>query len=103
MVKPLIADQPVGGAGQLIEAEDVDHDLDHREHAGLDHRHRVQQRGNRRRRHHRGGQPAVEGHQRRLADAEHEQGQQHRHRAAVHAGRQDAAALKSVVPAMCQT
>ena len=27
---------------QRVEAEDVDNDLDHREHAGLDHRHRVQ-------------------------------------------------------------
>ena len=55
---------------QQVEAEDVDGDLQDREDARLDHRHRVQQRADRGGRHHGRRQPAVEGHQRRLADAE---------------------------------
>ena len=66
-----------GHRAQEVEAEDVDQHLEHREHAGLDHRHRVQQRAHRRGRHHRRRQPAVERHERGLADAEHVEHQQH--------------------------
>ena len=73
--------QPVGGAGhtrcgEIVDAKYVDDHLHHAEHAGLDHRHRVQQGRHRRGRHHCGRQPPMKRHQRRLADAEHAQRQQ---------------------------
>ena len=73
---------------QRVEPEDVDHDLDDREHARLHHRDRVQQRADRRRRHHRRRQPEMQRHHRRLADAEHvEREQQRDHAGAGLAGR----------------
>ena len=65
------------GAAQEVAAEAEVHQAHHRERAGLDHRHRVQQGRDRGRRHRRRGQPAVEGEDRRL-DAEAEEGQ-HEH------------------------
>ncbi len=81
-------------AGDQLEAEHVDHDLQDREHAGLDHRHRMQQRADRGGRHHRGRQPAVERHQGGLADAEDVEGQEDRQQPAAHPLRQDAARLE---------
>ena len=66
----------VAGFGECVDAEDVDHHLQHGEHAGLDDGDGVQQRTHRRRRHHGGRQPEVERHQCRLADAEHIERQQ---------------------------
>ena len=68
--------QPQTGTGllQKIQAENVIGDLEYREHPGLDHRYRMQQRAHRCRRHHGARQPAVKRHKCRLADAEQEQG-----------------------------
>ena len=89
-------DQPLAARhrAQKIEAEDVDQDLEHREHAGLDHRHRVQERAHRRGRHHRRRQPAVERHERRLADAEHVEHQQHGGCAFAHGTGENSALLE---------
>ena len=65
-------DQPTGvpGRAQRLNAEDVNHDLDDREHAGLHHGHGMEQGADRGRRHHRRRQPRVQRHDRRLADSE---------------------------------
>ena len=79
MVRAARAGQPVGH-GQLpdqIDAEQIDHHLEDGEHPGLDHGHRVQQGGYRGRRDHGRRQPAMEGHHRGLAGAEHIEHQQH--------------------------
>ena len=59
-----------------LDAVDLVDDADDAEGASLDHRHRVQQRRDRRRRHHRARQPAVQRHQRGLdgeaRDQQHE-------------------------------
>ncbi len=85
--------QPHAGAAarQQVDPEDVDDDLEHREHAGLDHGNRVQQRADRRRRDHRRRQPAMERHQRRLARAEGEQREQDDELAAVDRSGEDPA------------
>ena len=86
-------DEPLAAChrGDEIEAEDVDQHLEHREDPGLHHRHRVQQGAHRRRRHHRRRQPGVQRHERRLADAEHVEHQQHGGGALAHRAGENAA------------
>ena len=71
-------DQPVCRAclGEQINAEDIDHHLQHSEHTGFHHGDRMQQRADGCRCHHGGGKPAMERHQGCLADTEHVERQQ---------------------------
>ena len=95
--------QPLRGAGgaQEINAEHVNDHLHHREHTGLNHRHGMKQRADRSRRDHRRRQPAMERHQRRLADAEHVQRQQDSHGRAFHLAGQNAARHEIQGPGDC--
>ena len=82
-------------ARQEIGAEDVDDHLGDGEHAGLDHGHCMQQCRYRRWRHHGRRQPAVHGHHRRLAHAQHEQCQQQRRLGLASLAGEDAARGKA--------
>ena len=61
---------------KAVDTEYVENDLEYGEDTGFDYRDGVQQRADRCRCHHRRGQPAVHGHNGRLAHAKHKQAQQ---------------------------
>ena len=79
------------GVGKIIDAEDIDRDRQQREHTRLDHGHRMQQRRDGRRCHHRGGKPAVQRHDRRLADTKGERRKKPRRDRGRHRSGQNAA------------
>ena len=82
---------PPSERGQRADAEDIDDDLEDGEDAGLDHRHGVEERRDRRRRDHRRGQPEVQRHHRRLGRAEDEQREQDAELERIDAAAEDAA------------
>ena len=87
-------DRKPGGlpcGAERVDAEHQHRHLQDRENARLDHGHGMQQCADRRRRHHRGRQPEMQRHHRRLADAEHVEKEQSGNDRRADIGRENAA------------
>ena len=79
---------------QIARAENIDADFEKGEDAAFDDRDRMEKRADGRGRDHGGGQPAMERHERGLANAEGEESQQQRRVAGVHMALQNATSGK---------